>query len=782
MKLRKPGIYLSAIALLAVYMPGCRVADDFRGYDPLDKVNVLTGSGASGRIVPVAAVPHGMVQLGPDTRNGGSGYHYRDRTIIGFTHTHKSGGGCGDFQDILLQPTSGELNLEPGDEENPASGYRSGFSHEEEHAEPGLYRVHLADYGIDVSLTATRRCGFHRYEFPRGEPAHVILDLIHGSRGACTIVKEDSYDSTVAAYLNILDDHRIEGFKVSDGWSDEMHVYFAMEFSRPFTHHGILDKRTDVYRADAVESSSNLVRANFDFDAGEDNVVLVKAGISPVSMENARENLEAEIPGWDFRDVVEQNKSRWRNELNKFRISGGTARERELFMTGLYNVLMYPMLYMDLNGQYRGPDHEVHRADGYEHYAGYIGTWDVFRAANPLLTLIKPGVANDYVKTLLAHYEIYGLLPVWVLAGHEAFTMQGFHSVPMIADCYCKGIDDYDVQEAYRAVLATAMKDTFGYSMRRFVGLKNYKEYHYVPADLEYESVAKTLEYAYDDWTVAQMAGMLGYREDYDYFIRRAGNYRNVFDVHTNFMRGRLADGSWRTPFDPFYSYHRRDDFMEGNAWQWTFFVPHDPAGLADLMGGEEAFVEKLDSLFVVEPGSSREYSGSSGDISGLIGQYAHGNEVSQHIAYLYNYFGQPWKTQEIVSRIMNLLYDTIPEGYCGNEDTGQMSAWYVFSALGFYPVTHGQGIYVIGTPLFEEVEFRHGFGGTLTVRANNISVDNIYIRAVKINGREYNRNWFRHGDIFNKDDVTIEFEMTGQPDYSWGSRKADCPPSMSGS
>jgi predicted alpha-1,2-mannosidase len=773
---------LIVVLAVSILLFSCKEQTAHRSGDVLNEVNMFIGTGGNGRIIPVAVAPRGMVQLGPDTRRGGSGYHYSNPTILGFSHTHKSGGGCGDFLDILLQPTAGELMLEPGEEASPGTGYRSAFSHEEEYASPGRYRVRLADYDIEVTLTATKRCGFHRYEFPEGKDSHIILDLIHGNTHACTIVKEDGGDSTIAASVRILDDRRIEGFKISEGWSEEMHAYFAMEFSQPFSGHGIQDEIAGEYLYGAGEVSSKQIRAHFDFDLEEDRVVLVKAGISPVSTENAWANLRAEIPGWEFREAVETVQDSWRQELERVRVKGGTPAERELFITGLYNVLVYPMLYMDVNGQYRGPDHKVHRAEGYEHYAGYIGTWDVFRAANPLLTLIRPDAANDYVKTMLAHYEICGLLPVWVLAGDEDLTMQGFHSVPMIADTYYKGIRDYDAEKVYRAILASAMKDTFGYCMRRFVGLKNYKEYGYVPADLEYESVAKTLEYAYDDWTVAQMAEMLGHRDDYEYFMERALSYRKVFDTNANFMRGRMSDGSWRTPFDPFYSFHRRDDFMEGTAWQWTFFVPHDPVGLAGLMGGEEMFIGKLDSLFAAEPLIRKQDYKGSGDISGMIGQYAHGNEVSQHIAYFYNYFGQPWKTQEWVNQIRNTLYNTTPDGYCGNEDTGQMSAWYVFSCMGFYPVTHGQGVYVIGTPAFERIKFEHGFGGTLTIRADNAGGENIYIQSVKLDGRDYTKNWFRHEDLFNGDEVTIEFQMGDRPNHGWGSGAADRPPGMSGS
>jgi len=523
-----------------------------------------------------------------------------------------------------------------------------------------------------------------------------------------------------------------------------------------------------------MSSGSIHIRANFDFDTEGDSTVFVKVGISPVSTANAWQNLKSEIPGWDFQQVVDQNKQEWRELLSRFRIEGGKEKEKTQFYTGLYNVLMYPMLYMDTNGEYRGPDHKIYEAKGYANYSGYIGTWDVFRAANPLLTLIEPKVANDYIKTLYDHYKVSGLLPVWVVAGEEVLSMQGFHSVPMIADAYFKGIRDYDIKKVYEAVKNTAMKDTFGFDMRRFIGLKDYKKFNYVPANLEFESVAKTLEYAYDDWTVAQLARMTGNRTDYEFFLKRSMNYKNVFDKKTNFMRGRMDDGSWRTPFDPFYSFHRTDDYMEGNAWQWTFFVPQDPIGLSALFGGKEAMASKLDSLFMVNP--TKQYSNSSGDISGLIGQYAHGNEVSQHIPYLFNYLGKSWKTQQKVRLILNSQYDITPQGYCGNEDTGQMSAWYIFSAMGFYPVNHGTGEYIIGSPLFDRIEFRHGFGGTLTVLAKNNSDKNVYVQSLKINGKPSTKNWLQHNDIFKKGNTTVEFEMGEKPNYNWGTDEKDCP------
>ena len=422
--------------------------------------------------------------------------------------------------------------------------------------------------------------------------------------------------------------------------------------------------------------------------------------------------------------------------------------------------MFIPCLYSDVDGRFRGPDHQVHPSLRFPYYAGVVGFWDTFRAACPLITILRPDVANDYVRTCLAHFDIFGQLPIWTLAGGETFQMIGLHSLPFIADCYCKGIRNYDTSKALNAMVTSASKDTCGFSMRYFVGLKNYKKYGYVPADLEMESVARTLEYSYDDWCIAQMAKQMGSDSIYRVFNLRSGNYKNVFDRSTGFMRGRFADGSWRTPFNPFESNHRRDDYCEGNAWQWTFFVPHDVTGLARMMGGNKQLEARLDSLFTANSKISGE--NASGDISGLIGQYAHGNEPSHHVAYLYDYIGQPSKTQYYVREIMDKLYNNSPEGICGNDDTGQMSAWYVFSAMGFYPVRHGTGEYMVGTPMFKHLELKHE-KGQLVIDAPEVSSTNRYIKSIRLNGRKLNRYYLLHNELFSGN-VRLQFEMTDKP------------------
>jgi predicted alpha-1,2-mannosidase len=477
-------------------------------------------------------------------------------------------------------------------------------------------------------------------------------------------------------------------------------------------------------------------------------------------MDGARKNLQAEIGDSGFDEVCAQAVEKWENQLSKFRIETNDDDLRTIFYSCLHNVFLYPMLYSDVDGKFRGPDHEVHQADGFDYYAGVLGLWDNFRAANPLLTISNPRIVNEEIQTFLAHYNICGLLPIWTLAGHETLTMIGYHAMPIIADAYYKGIRDYDADAVFEAMKASANKDEFGLSMRRMMGTKNYKKYGYIPADLEFESVAQTLEFSYDDWCIAQMAKMLGRDEDYATFMERSKSYRNIIDPETTFARGRMTDGSWREPFDPRASTHRRDDYCEGNAWQWTFFVPHDPAGLAEIMGGKKELEKKLDGLFSAPSEIVGEHR--SGDISGLIGQYAHGNEPSHHTAYLYDFVGAPWKTQNMIDRIMREMYANNPDGVCGNDDTGQMSAWYVFSAMGFYPVTHGTGRYEIGTPLLDRIVFRHGDNNehALTIVAKNRTPENKYIQRILLDGKLYLNTYFRHEDIFSGDHEII-YEMT---------------------
>jgi predicted alpha-1,2-mannosidase len=766
---------MKILLLPLLFLTACSVAEN----PGLTKyVNPFIGTGGNGQIAPVASVPSGMVQVGPDTDLNGVGYHYDQSRIMGFSHIHKSGGGCGDFQDILFQPTVGETGFQSGSEDSLKHGYSSAFSHETETAKPGYYSVLLADYNIRASLTATLHGAIHEYSFPQSDSSHIIIDLHHSNQGSCTIHAADNYDTVTASGIKIISPTTIQGYRISSGWAKNQQVYFYAEFSKAFISSSLWEKG-DITLG-KTEAAGTDLRLCLDYKTDVEEKIYAWVGISAVSCEQAKKNLDMEITGKSFEEIKESAETAWNRELGKIEIEGGTDKQKEIFYTSLFHTLMYPMLSSDADGSYRGADNKIYKADNYKHYSGVVGLWDTFRAANPLLTILKPEVANDYIRTFLSHYEQTGLLPIWVLYGNETLTMIGYHAMPVIADTYYKGIRNYDAKKVFDAMKASAEKDTFGFSMRQFTGTKNYKKYNYVPADLESESVAKTLEYSYDDWCIAQMALQLGETKDYEHFIKRAGSYKNLYDSSTNFMRGKLSNGNWNSPFNPLASNHRRDDYCEGNAWQWTFFVPHDITGLSKLMGGPEKLAARLDSLFI----NNQDLSGTnvSGDISGLIGQYAHGNEPSHHIAYMYDYVGQPWKTQKLVNQIMNTMYDITPEGICGNDDTGQMSAWYIFSAMGFYPVTHGNGVYALGAPCFPKMTVVTGTSEKpfkLEIIAKNLSSKNIYVQKVLLNGTELDANWVDHYQIFGRN-ASLVFEMGNTPDYLRGTDASAFPPSLS--
>ena len=736
-------------------------------------VRPMMGTGADGRVVPIAAMPFGMVELGPDTYYSNSGYHYSHTRIQGFSHTHKSGGGGTDFQDIAFMPVCGESWRDC--REYP-DGLSSAFSHKQETAMPGYYRVRLLDHQIEAELTATERCGAHRYSYPDGADAsYITIDLKRGNVNATTIIPEDNFDTVKVSRLEWVDSYTVRGYRISNGWAPEQHVYFYARFSKPVKECRIYDHRK--LREGLREVESTDVRAVLRFDNSDGQPVVSTVGISPVSMEGAARNLKQEIGKHSFDELRTAAYKAWDKALSVFQVNDPLTTQKEVFYTTLYFSMLYPQLYSDITGEYRSSDSKVYKGD-FRYFAGVLGLWDTFRAQNPLITLLRPDVSNDLMRTFLEHYRHCGQLPIWTLAGMETMCMIGYHSMPVIADAYYKGIRKYDVNALYNAMKESANRDTFGYFLRSFRGARYYKQYGYVPCDLEVNSVSKTLEYCYDDWCIAQMARMLGHKEDYAYYTRRAGWYKNVFDRSINFMRGKNSDGSWRTPFDPFMSNHYRpnDDFCEGTSWQWSFFVPHDGKGLIRLFGGRDAFAAKLDSLFA---GSSEIHGDHPApDISGMLGQYAHGNEPGHHTIYMYNYAGQPWKGQKLISDVLYTLYNTSPDGICGNDDTGQMSAWFVMSAMGFYPVTHGQGIYFIGSPLFKELKLKHA-KGTLTILAPEVSYKNCYIQSVSLNGKPYNKSWLQHNDLF-EGNATLQFTMGDRPNKAWGSSQEALPPSMS--
>ena len=678
-------------------------------------VNPFIGTGGHGHTFPGAIVPYGMVQLSPDTRltgwDGCSGYHYSDSKIYGFSHTHLSGTGISDYGDILLTPSVGR-------------DYSGRFQHRNETASPGYYSVKLDDENILVELTATARVGMHRYTFPRTEDANIIIDLAHR-------------DKVIDSGFRTLGLNMVVGWRRSQAWAKDQIVYFAVEFSQPYTAHGATDADNKTY---------------FRFDTRTGAPLLVKVGISAVDIDGALKNLRAEVTHWDFDKVKSDAKAAWNAELNKIAVSGGTAAHLTNFYTSLYHVMTVPNLFMDVDGRYRGRDFKTHVGGDFTNYTVF-SLWDTFRAAHPLYTIIDRERTRDFIKTFLAQYERGGRLPVWELAANETDTMIGYHAVSVIADAVAKGIDRFDLNLAYEAMKQSA-------ELRRHRGLGAYIDQGLIETENERESVSKVLEYAYDDWCISQVAQKLGWTADYERYSTRAQSYKNVFDRTTGFMRPR-SNGNWAEPFDP------REvtfAFTEANAWQYTFFAPQDISGLIALMGGRAQFARKLDQLFSTD---SRTTGREQVDITGLIGQYAHGNEPSHHMAYLYDYVGQPWKTQSRVASIMVQFYKPEPDGLIGNEDCGQMSAWYVLSAAGFYPVTPGSNVYAIGSPLFPEVRFNLENGKTFVVRVLSGSERNVYIQSATLNGRVYNKSFLTHQDLMAGGELV--FTMGPRPNVRWG-------------
>ncbi|MEA4976560.1 MAG: GH92 family glycosyl hydrolase [Paludibacter sp.] len=711
-----------------------------------DYVNPMIGTSAHGHTFPGATVPFGMVQLSPDTYNEGwdwcSGYHYSDSSIMGFSHTHLSGTGRGELLDILLMPTTGEVKFNSGTRENPDGGYRSRFSHENETAKPGYYSVLLDDYQIRAELTATKRAGFHRYTFSKNEPANLVIDLNHSVKT----------DSILNGRFEIINDTLIVGSHRSKGWGEEgenfyvqHEVFFAIRLSQPITKASFFVDGGVLKNVQSVQGTA--VKANLVFDVQKQVPLLVKVGISSVDVNGAINNVDTEIQAWDFEDIKMQASREWDTLLSTFQVNDENVANKETFYTAMYHACLSPYTSSDTDGRYMGFDQKIHQVENYIQVTG-ISLWDTFRAANPLYTIISPSKVNDIINSMLAQYDEYGLLPVWPLCNSETNCMIGYHSVPVIVDAYLKGIRGYNVEKAFEAMKKSAMQNDFDISYL--------KKYNYIPRDLAPNfSVAKTLEYAFDDYCIAQMAKESGKTNDYEYFSKRGKAYENLFDSSVGFMRGKDSKGVLRTDFDPYNAVNATSDFIEGNSWQYTWFVPQNIPFLVDGMGGKEGFVNKLDALFSV---NSALHENTPMDVSGLIGQYAHGNEPSHHVAYLYNYGGAPWKTQEKVSQIMKTLYSNKPDGLCGNEDMGQMSAWYIFSALGFYPVNPADGKYVFGTPLFKEVLINLPNKKTFTVKATGLSDQHIYIQKILLNGKETDKGYISHQQIL--DGGTLEFQM----------------------
>jgi len=722
----------SAAALLVLSLAMPVSGSDFTEY-----VDPFIGTGGHGHTFPGAAVPFGMVQLSPDTRltgwDGCSGYHYSDSLIYGFSHTHLSGTGCSDLGDILFVPTTGPLRLSNGAGGEP--GYRSRFSHSREEAGCGYYRVFLEDYGVLAELTVSRRCGFHRYTFPAGESSTTIIDLEHRDR-------------VLESGIRFVGERSVEGFRRSSGWAEDQRVFFAAEFSKRPLRRGVVLNNRIVRGRDGVYGRS--VKGFLTFGTEQGEQVLVKVGISAVSIEGARRNLEAEIPGWDFAGTRERADSLWEKQLARIEIEGGTDRSRTVFYTAMYHAFLCPYLFTDVDGRYRGMDGRVHRARGYNHYTVF-SLWDTYRALHPFFTIVQRELTVDLIKTLLNDYRQGGRLPVWELAANETDCMIGYHSVPVIADAYIKGIRGFDPAEALEAMVSSASGDHFG--------LKEYRENGFIPSGSVGESVSRTLEYAYDDWCIARMAEEMNRTEIRDEFMVRAQFYRNLFDPSTGFMRAR-RNGGWFSPFDPA---EVNFNYTEANSWQYSFYVPQDVSGLVELHGGRENFRKKLDRLFT-------ESSVTGGldlpDVSGMKGQYAHGNEPSHHIAYLYSYIGLPWKAGRVAGEIARQMYSAEPDGYCGNEDCGQMSAWYLFTAMGFYPVTPGSTRYALGAPLYEKVVINLENGGRFVIKAENLSDEKLYVKRVLLNGKQLSAPFLDHRDI--RAGSSLVFQMSPEPGRGW--------------
>ena len=739
----------------------------------VDYVDPFMGTAEHGHVYPGATVPFGMVQLSPDNGTAGwdwcAGYNWEDSIIVGFSHTHLSGTGIGDLYDISIMPTKDiiDFSIKAAPRE---SNYAAVFSHDNEEASPGFYAVKF-DNGIQVELTATERVGFHHYHFPKGSNASVLIDLGFAL----------NWDKPLQTALSIKDG-RIVGHRFSTGWARDQRIYFAIEFSEKIQSlHAADSTSTLAANLEELNLTGETLRAQLGFGGISD--LYLKVGISSANEEGALAALQ-EIPAWDFENTKKTASDLWEKELSKITVSDPNQTQKEIFYTSLYRTYLAPVVFSDANGNYKAStsgastnwEHtpvypngaQVKKADGYTRY-DIFSLWDTFRAANPLMTITQPNRVNDIIRSILAHYEEYGLLPVWSLLGNETNTMTGYHAIPVIVDAYQKGFRDFDVEMAFEAMKKSAMQDIRGTDLLR--------EYGYIPYDKTGESVTRTLEYAYDDWCIAQMAKALGKNGDYDIFMKRAAAYQTLYDPSTGFMRAKLSDGSWKKPFDPQYSSHdfAVAEYTEGNAWQHSWFVPHDPKGLIALHGDNEQFSQKLDSLFSVSSEIKGEFA--SADISGLIGQYAHGNEPSHHIAYLYNYAGMPWKTQEKVKAICTSQYNETPAGLCGNEDCGQMSAWYVFSALGFYPVNPAQGVYVIGTPMFAEAEIKLEEGKTFKVIASQLSNDNLYIQSATLNGQPLDRSYIYHKELMNGGELA--FEMGNSPNKNLWSREEAVPPSM---
>lgn len=740
-------IFSCSLALSACVATGHKT--DYTAY-----VDPFIGTGGHGHTFPGAVVPHGMIQPSPDTRIDGwdacSGYHYSDSLVNGFTQTHLSGTGCADYGDFLFMPTSGDQIIDSQIDTLQNLPYASPFSHADETATPGYYSTYLKRYGVKTEITATDRAAIYRFTYKDGKDAGMILDLDY------SIQNQKNLDMNI----EVLGDSAISAYKMTKYWAFDQQLSMYARFSKPFTCKIINDTIIDSKGHDYIRCKTLLKFS----DIADNDTLFVKVGVSAVDRDGARKNVLTEIPAWDFDKVRSEAHDKWNDYLSTIEIEADNDTDKTIFYTAMYHAAISPNLFMDVDGCYLGMDRKPHQGNPDKPVYTVFSLWDTHRALHPLLTIIDPKLNNDFINSLLLKHEEGGLLPMWELAGNYTATMTGYHSVSLMADAVTKGIADFDLNKALKAGIRTAVWDTTGIVTPELVKvalMPKSKEYKnrlgFIPWDKEYESVAKGLEYAYDDWCISQLAKAAGDRVKASEYAAKGLAYREYFDPQTRFMRGKDEYGNWHEPFNPRSSNHREDDYCEGTAWQWTWFVPHDIDGLINLMGGKSRFVEKLDSLFTAD--SSLEGELVSADISGLIGQYAHGNEPSHHIIHLYNYAGQPWKTQELIDKVLKEQYRADVDGLSGNEDCGQMSAWYILNSLGFYQVCPGKPIYSIGRPWFPRATVHLPDGKSLKIIVNNFSKENKYIKSVKLNGKRLSEPFFTHNDI--KNGAIFEYEMT---------------------
>lgn len=741
-----------AMLMLSVAMPTAMAQKNYSQSEGLlSNVDPYIGSGYHGHVFVGTSVPYGMVQLGPSNIHKGwdwcSGYHYSDSITIGFSHTHLSGTGCTDLGDVLIMPLN-EIRTPRGNQDDFSGGYASRYSHANEVTRPEYYSLVLDRYRIKAELTATDRVGFHRYTYPQGKPASVLIDLREGNGS-------NAYDS----YIRKVDDYTVEGYRYVNGWSPARKVYFVLKSDKKIQQFTAYDDNTPMPWEQLKVASVKTV-LGFGDDVRE---LKLKVALSSVSCANATMNLQAELPHWDFDKVVELSAVRWNEQLGKMRIDTDDESARRTFYTALYHTMIAPTLFCDVNGEYRGMNDMIYCSKEADNYTT-LSLWDTYRALHPLMTLIQPEMVPKVVKSMLSIYRQQDKLPIWPLMSGETNCMPGYSSVPVLADAYLKGFEGFDAEEAFRAMKATAT-----YVKQK--GVPFVVDKGYIPADKIHEATSIALEYAVDDWGIAAMARKMGKTADAELFGRRAAYYRNYFDASIGFIRPKLEDGSWRTPYDPARSIHTVGDFCEGNGWQYTFFVPQDPYGLISLFGGDKAFVSKLDAFFTNHDSMG---DAPSSDITGLIGQYAHGNEPSHHVAYMYAYAGEQWKTAEKVRFIMDEFYTDRPDGIIGNEDCGQMSAWYLLSAMGLYQVNPSDGVFVIGSPRFRRAEMTVRGGNTFVVEAPGNSKTNIYIRKAYLNGKPYTKSYITYDDLLKGG--TLKLVMGSKPNKDFGKPRADRP------